>query len=94
MKDPARAGSFVLAYPIESCSNNNVACLKAFGPLFHLVGNRLPFAQRFETRTLDRIEMYEHIIAAIVLGNKPVSFGFVKPRGFNFEVQRLTKCWY
>jgi len=78
-KNPAGAGLFVSVCPTGSCLEGNVGRLQALGTFFYLIVNRLTFAQGFEARALDRVEMYEHIIAAIVLCDKTKTFGFVKP---------------
>ena len=79
-KNPAEAGFCVSVYPMRSClGGGNVSCLKSLGTFFYLIGDRLTFGQGFETRALDGVEMYEHIIAALVLRDKTKTFGFVKP---------------
>ena len=57
----------------------NVGSLEALRAFFYLKGDRLTFAQGFETRALNRIEMYEYILTTVRRGNKTKTFGFVKP---------------
>ena len=73
------AGFPVPVYPMWSCSGNNVCRLQPLGALFYFIGDRLTFAQGFETRALDRAEMYEDIIAAVALRNKAKTLGFIEP---------------
>jgi len=62
-----------------SCLGGNVNRLETLGTLFYLKVDRLTFAQGFETRALNRIEMYEYILTTVRRSNKTKTFGFVKP---------------
>jgi hypothetical protein len=77
--NPAEAGFLVSVCPMKFRLGGNVSCLETLGSFFYLIGDRLTFAQGFETRTLYRVEMNEYVITAAVLGNKTKPFGFVKP---------------
>jgi hypothetical protein len=57
----------------------NVGRLEALRTFFYFKCDRLTFAQSFETRALNRIEMYKDILTTVRRGNKTKTFGFVKP---------------
>ena len=66
-RTPPERGFLLSGYPMRCCLGGN-ACrlLGAFGAIFDLEADRLAFAERFETRALDRAEMHEYVLAAIV----------------------------
>ena len=79
-KEPRRGG----VLRIDGLSDadllaGNVGSLQTLGTFFYLKGDRLTFAQGFETRALNRIEMYEYILTTVRRGNKTKTFGLVKP---------------
>ena len=67
---------FSFGYGVDKAAAEEPIKLGAF---FDLVADCLTFGQGFETRALDRVEMYEYIIAAVVLGNKTKTLGFIEP---------------
>ena len=79
-KEPRRGGVLRIdGLSDELLLCGNVGSLEALGTFFYLKGDRLTFAQGFETRALNRIEMYEYILTTVRWTNKPKTLGFVKP---------------
>src|SRR5207245_9528242 len=57
---------------------NDVLGVQPFLPGLHLELHLLPFRERLETVHLDRREVYEHILAALLL-NEAVALGVIEP---------------
>lgn len=50
----------------------------------------LPFLQRAESLRLNRREMHENVLSALIVGNKTVAFSVVEP--FYSSVHLYTSC--
>jgi hypothetical protein len=79
IEEPRRGGVLHIGISDKVLLRRNVARLQALGTSFYIKRDRLAFVQGFETRALDRVEVYEYIIATAVLRNKTKTLGFVEP---------------
>jgi len=73
-KEPRRSGVLRIGLADEVLLGGNVGRLETLGTFFYIKGDRLTFAQGFEARALDRVEMYEYILTAVRRGNKTKTF--------------------